>query len=55
MALLHGLLLPVACPASCFTLIIDLDVAQADLYPEVPENVPLYNLRAVVPEIYEPR
>lgn len=53
--LLHGLLLLVERPASCFTLIIELDVPQADLYPEVPENVPLYNLRAVVPEIYEPR
>ncbi|PRW58621.1 28S ribosomal mitochondrial [Chlorella sorokiniana] len=28
---------------------------EVDMYPEVPENVPLYNLREVVPEIYEPR
>ena len=28
---------------------------QVDLFPEVPEDVPLYNLRSVVPEIYEPR
>lgn len=28
---------------------------EQELYPEVPENVPLYDLRDVVPEIYQPK
>ena len=29
--------------------------AQSELYPSVPEDEPLYDLRQVVPEIYQPR
>lgn len=28
---------------------------QQELYARIPEDVPLYNLRDVVPEIYQPR
>lgn len=44
-------------PGHCLTLLASSGWAllQMDLYPEVPDNVPLYNLREVVPEIYEPR
>lgn len=44
-----------AAASPCWPPLVGHCLLQMDLYPEVPDNVPLYNLREVVPEIYEPR